>query len=164
MITVGADLRVHPLRAMNRADTQVRPYDVDEAGGGPPLRSPISYCPSSTAPAPTASVGAVTSPFTSASGPISTGPWLSTVPFTFPRTISPPHLIESVMALPFFSTVTTPHVATCRRASYCLMVMSSSLSGLLQNLQVMLIARRATSCGLAQYRQTIVCRSSGGRG
>jgi hypothetical protein len=67
-----------------------------------------------------------------------------------PRTISPPHLIVSVTAEPFFSTVTTPQVATWRRASYCLIVMSSSLSDLWQNLQVMLIARRATSCGLPQ--------------
>ena len=81
--------------------------------------------------------------------------------FSFPRTTRPPHRTLSAMIWPFFSTVTTPHVSMVRRAVYCVTRMSSSFSDLLQYLQVMDSARRPTSCGLSQYRQTIVARSSG---
>src|SRR5262249_53374459 len=101
----------------------------------------------------------------SASGPIRTGPWLSMLPLIFPRTINPPHLSETVtLALPFFSTVTTPQVAISRRGSYFLIEMSLSLGGLGQTLQGRLIAGRRPSCGLPRYRRVMVCGSWGGLG
>jgi hypothetical protein len=70
-----------------------------------------------TAPAPTAWLGAVTSPLISASGPTSTGPRLLSVAFTLPRTINPPQTMRSATTLPRFSTVTMPTVSTERRAA-----------------------------------------------